>query len=48
VERTHPGTVKRLAQSLMADTYDPDIFRQCTGDPLPVCVSRYEANQPTA
>jgi len=48
VERNCPGTVKRLAQSLIADTYSPDIFRQCTGDPLPVCVSRYEADQPTA
>ena len=25
VERTHPGTVKRLAQALMADTYSPDV-----------------------
>ena len=32
----------------MADTYSADIFRQCTGEPLPVCVSRYESNQTTA
>ena len=48
VERTHPGTVKRLAQALMADTYSPDAFRRCTGQPLAVCVSEYEADQPTA
>ena len=34
LERTHPGTVKRLAQALMDDTYSPDVFRQCTGKPL--------------
>jgi len=42
LERNHPGTVKRLAQALMADTYGPDTFRQYTGEPLAVCVSRYE------
>ncbi len=42
LERTYPGTVKRLAQALMADTYSPDAFRQCTGEPLAACVSRYE------
>jgi hypothetical protein len=42
VERQHPGTVKRLAQALMDDTYSPDAFRRCTGEPLAVCVSRYE------
>lgn len=42
VERMHPGTVKRLAKALMADTYSPDLFRQCTGNPLDVCVSEYE------
>jgi hypothetical protein len=42
VERTHPGTVKRLARSLMDDTYSPDLFRQCTGQPLAVCVGGYE------
>ena len=40
--------MKRLAQALMADTYSPDVFRQCTGEPLPVCVSRYEADATTA
>ena len=48
VEREHPGTVKRLAQALMADTYGPDVFRQCTGKPLAVRVSEYEADQTTA
>ncbi len=42
VERRHPGTVKRLAQALIADTYSEDTFRQCTGKPLAVCVSEYE------
>lgn len=42
VERNHPGTVKRLAQALMADTYSPDTFRHCTGKPLAVWVSEYE------
>ncbi len=48
LEKTHPGTVKRLAQALMADTYGTDTFRQCTGKPLPVCVSEYEAEATTA
>ena len=48
LERTHPGTIKRLAQALMADTYAPDLFRQCTGKPLAVCVSDYEAGSTTA
>jgi hypothetical protein len=43
LERKHPGTVKRLAQALMNDTYSPDAFRKCTGKPLAVCVSEYEA-----
>ncbi len=38
----HPGTVKRLAQALIADTYSEDTFRQCIGKPLAVCVSEYE------
>jgi hypothetical protein len=42
VEKHHPGTVKRLAQELMDDTYSPDAFRRCTGKPLAVCVSEYE------
>lgn len=42
LERKHPGTVKRLAQALMSDTYSPDVFRQYTGEPLAACVSRYE------
>jgi hypothetical protein len=42
LERTYPGTVKRLAQALMHDTYSPDVFRQSTGNPLDVCVSGYE------
>ena len=28
----------------MADTYGPDVFRRCTGKPLEVCVSDYEAD----
>lgn len=48
VEREHPGTVKRLAQALIADTYGPDVFRRCTGKPLDVCVSDYEAEATTA
>jgi hypothetical protein len=48
LERQQPGTVKRVAQSLMHDTYSPDVFRQCTGKPLTVCVSEYEANATTA
>jgi Peptidase of plants and bacteria len=48
LERTHPGTVKRLAQALIDDTYTPDLFRQRTGMPLEVCVSDYEAQAPTA
>ncbi len=28
----------------MDDTYSPDLFRQCTGQPLAVCVSGYEAS----
>jgi hypothetical protein len=44
LERTYKGTVKRLAQALMDDTYSPDVFRQCTGNPLDVCVSGYEAD----
>lgn len=42
VERQHPGTVKRLSQDLMNDTYSPDAFRKCTGKPLTMCVSEYE------
>jgi hypothetical protein len=42
LERKYPGTVKRLAQALMSDTYTPDVFRRCTGQPLEVCVSGYE------
>jgi hypothetical protein len=42
VERTYPGTFKRLARALMADTYSEDTFRQCTGKPLAVCVGEYE------
>jgi len=45
VERQHPGTVRRLAQALMDDTYAPDLFRQFTGMPLEVYVSDYEAAQ---
>ncbi len=48
LERTHPGTVRRLAQALMHDTYSADVFRQCTGGPLEVCVSEYEAEAATA
>jgi hypothetical protein len=48
LERQRPGTVKRLAQSLMHDTYSPDVFRRCTGKPLAACVSGYEANATTA
>ncbi len=42
VESNHPGTVKGLARALMADTYRPDVFQKCTGEPLAVCVSEYE------
>lgn len=45
VERAHPGTVERLAQALMNDTYRSDLFRRCTGKPLAVCVAEYEAAQ---
>lgn len=48
LERKHPGTVKRLAQALMADTYTPDAFLQLTGTSLEVCVSHYEADATTA
>lgn len=48
LERSYPGTVKRLAQSLMHDTYAPDVFRQFTGKPLDVCVSEYELDSTTA
>ena len=48
VERAHPGTIKRLAQALMDDTFSPDVFRKCTGKPLEVCVSEYEAEATTA
>ena len=45
VERAHPGTVERLAQALMNDTYRSDLFRRCTGKPLAACVAEYEAAQ---
>jgi hypothetical protein len=48
IERTYPGTVKRLAQALMDDTYGPDAFRRCTGKPLEVCVSDYEQGATSA
>jgi basic secretory peptidase family protein len=48
LERKHPGTVKRVAQSLMADTYRPDVFLECTGKPLEVCVGEYELEATTA
>jgi Peptidase of plants and bacteria len=43
LERTHPGTVKRLAQALMDDSYSTDVFRRCTGNPLDVCVREHVA-----
>jgi Peptidase of plants and bacteria len=48
LERNHPGTVRRVAQALMHDMYSTDVFRQCTGKPLEVCVSDYEAGATTA
>ena len=45
LERQHPGTVRVLSQHLMSGTYTDEMFRPITGDPLEVCVDRYDAAQ---
>ncbi len=47
LERKHPGTVKRLAQALMDDTYSPDLFRRCTGRAFGASASADTRPKPT-
>ena len=42
LERKYPGTVKRVAQGLMSDTYGAEVFHQLTAKSLDGCVSEYE------